>query len=203
MKRREFLGAIAAGALAGCAQPPAVPRPPTLTGQPGEPWPSSPDRAAGGGVTNMVAAVPYVPTRPEVVGAMIALAEVGSRDMVYDLGCGDGRLVIAAARDRGARGLGVDIVPELIDQATAQAQYARVTDRVSFMLGDLFALDLKPATVVMLYLSVELNVKLIPKLKGELRPGSRIVSNRFDMGDVWAPARSVTVARTPLHLWRV
>lgn len=201
MKRRAFLSALAA-AGAGCAELRGLlPPPPSSSPDArGEPWP---DSAASSGGSNMVAAVPYVPTRLEIVTAMIALADVRSSDMVYDLGCGDGRLVIAAARERGARGLGVDIVPELISQAIAQAQYARVADRVSFTLGDLFALDLRPATVVMLYLSVELNARLEPRLREQLRPGSRIVSNRFDMGPVWKPERSVTVADTPLHLWRV
>lgn len=185
MNRRDFI--MAAGALlAGCADLPA-PRPVV----------EAPPR------TTFSAAVPYVPTRPEVVRGMLDLAQVARTDVVYDLGCGDGRIVIAAAKERGASGLGVDIQPDVIDQANAQAQYAGVGDRVKFMLGDLFTLDLKPATVVMLYLSVELNVRLIPRLKAQLRPGSRIVSNLFDMGDAWRPERTVRVGETPLHLWRV
>ncbi len=183
--RRGFVAAAGA-MIAGCAGLP-VPRARE------EPPPQ----------TSFSAAVPYVPTRPEVVRGMLDLAGVVKTDVVYDLGCGDGRIVIAAARERGASGLGVDIQPEVIDQANAQAQYAGVDGRVKFMLGDLFALDLRPATVVMLYLSVELNVRLIPRLKSQLRPGSRIVSNRFDMGAAWRPERSIVVGETPLHLWRV
>ena len=185
LTRREFVAAACA-LLAGCANLP-VPR--------------AADDAAPR--TTFSAAVPYVPTRPEIVQGMLDLAQVTKSDVVYDLGCGDGRIVIAAAKERGASGLGVDIQPDVIDHANAQAQYAGVDGRVKFMLGDLFTLDLKPATVVMLYLSVELNVRLIPRLKSQLRPGSHIVSNRFDMGDVWRPERSIVIGETPLHLWRV
>ena len=185
LTRREFVAAAGA-LLAGCANLPAP-------------------RAAEEALprTTFSAAVPYVPTRPEIVQGMLDLAQVTKSDVVYDLGCGDGRIVIAAAKERGASGLGVDIQPDVIDQANAQAQYAGVDGRVKFMLGDLFRLDLKPATVVMLYLSVELNVRLIPRLKEQLRPGSRIVSNRFDMGDVWRPDRSIVIGDTPLHFWRI
>lgn len=185
LTRREFVAAAGA-LLAGCAGLP-VPRA-------GE---EAPPR------TTFSAAVPYVPTRPEIVRGMLELAQVTGTDVVYDLGCGDGRIVITAAKERGASGLGVDIQPGVIDQANAQAQYAGASGRVKFMLGDLFVLDLRPATVVMLYLSVELNVRLIPRLKSQLRPGSRIVSNRFGMGDVWRPERTVVIGETPLHLWRI
>ncbi len=184
LTRREFVAAAGA-LLAGCANLPA------------------PRVADESPRSTFSAAVPYVPTRPEIVQGMLDLAQVTKFDVVYDLGCGDGRIVIAAAKERGASGLGVDIQPDVIDQANAQAQYAGVNGRVKFMLGDLFTLDLKPATVVMLYLSVELNVRLIPRLKGQLRTGSRIVSNRFDMGDVWRPDRSIVVDETPLHFWRI
>lgn len=185
MNRRGFVAAAGA-MLAGCA---------------GLPAPRAREEAPTG--STFSAAVPYVPTRPEVVRGMLDLAQVARTDVVYDLGCGDGRIVIAAAKERGASGLGVDILPEVIDQANALAQYAGVDGRVKFMLGDLFTLDLRPASVVMLYLSVELNVRLIPRFKSQLRPGSRIVSNRFDMGDVWRPERSIVVGETPLYLWRV
>ena len=185
LTRREFVAAAGA-LLAGCA---SLPAPRSAEAPPPR--------------TTFSAAVPYVPTRPEIVQGMLDLAQVTKSDVVYDLGCGDGRIVIAAAKERGASGLGVDIQPDVIDQANAQAQYAGVNGRVKFMLGDLFTLDLKPASVVMLYLSVELNVRLIPRLKSQLRPGSRIVSNRFDMGDVWRPDRSIVIGETPLHFWRV
>ena len=135
--------------------------------------------------------------------AMLELGSVGAKDVVYDLGCGDGRIVIAAAKKYGASGLGVDIDAEVLAQAQSQAYWEGVTGSVKFSMGNLFDLDLRPATVVMLYLSVELNIRLRPKLLEQLRPGSRIVSNRFDMADVWRPARSIVVSGTPLFLWRV
>ncbi len=158
--------------------------------------------AAAPGI-NFPAAVPYIPTRPEIVDAMLDLGGVGEQDVVYDLGCGDGRIVIAAAKRFGASGIGVDIQSDVIAVAAAQAHWEGVSNRVRFALGNLFELDLRPATVVMLYLSVDLNISLRPKLLAELRPGSRIVSNRFDMADVWRPTRSIVVAETPIHLWRV
>ena len=185
MNRRESLTAMLALGAGACSGLPAP----------------KPVEEAGG--TNFVAAVPYVPTRPEVVEAMLQMGEVGAKDVVYDLGCGDGRILIAAAKRFGASGLGVDIDAEVISKAESQAQWEGVNNRVKFSLGDLFSLDLRPATVVMLYLSVEVNIRLRPKLLADLRPGSRIVSNRFDMADVWRPARSIVVADTPVHLWRV
>jgi trans-aconitate methyltransferase len=161
-----------------------------------------PSDTAGEGVF-FTAGVPYVPTRPEVMDAMLALAEVRSTDTVYDLGCGDGRIVLAAASRFGARGLGVDLDGDLIARAQAQAQWQGLTDRTRFSAQDLFELDLRPATVLMLYLSVEINLKLRPRMLAELRPGSRIVSNRFDMADVWRPERTIEVVGTPVHLWRV
>jgi SAM-dependent methyltransferase len=130
--------------------------------------------------------VEFVPTPHEVVAEMLKTAQVTSRDVVYDLGCGDGRIVIAAARDFGARGVGVDIDPNLIKVCQKNALKEGVADRVRFILGDLFEMDLRDATVVALYLTPELNVRLRPKLFRELRPGSRIVSHDFDMGD-WKP----------------
>jgi len=135
--------------------------------------------------------------------AMLSLAEIGSRDVVYDLGCGDGRLVIAACKRFGARGLGVDLDNDLIARAQAEAQWEGVEDRASFITANLFDLDLKPATVVMLYLSVEINLRLRPRLLSQLPPGARIVSNRFDMGGVWMPDRTIQAGDTPVHLWRI
>ena len=186
MKRRNALGALLALGAGACTGLPKTPG----TGE------------ATRGV-NFLPAVPYVPTRPEIVDAMLEFGSVGPQDVVYDLGCGDGRLVIAAAKRRGAKGLGVDNQPDLINMAQSQAHWEGVSNRVRFSLGDLFDLDIRPATVVMLYLSVELNIRLRPKLLAELRPGSRIVSNRFDMADVWRPAKTVVVAGTPVHLWLV
>jgi SAM-dependent methyltransferase len=188
MKRRSAIAALAALAAQACG------------GLVVEPPPAQEETSGG---LSFNAAVPYVPTRPEVLDALLALAEISQSDVVYDLGCGDGRVVIAAAKRYGARGLGVDIDSILVGQAQAQAQWEGVAGRVNFRTGDLFDLDLRPATVVVLYLSVEVNVKLRPKLLAELRPGARIVSNRFDMADAWRPERSVMVGDTRIHLWRI
>ena len=185
MNRRETLTAMLALGAGACT---------------GLPAPKTEDAPVG---TSFSAAVPYIPTRPEIVDAMLVLGGVGAQDVVYDLGCGDGRIVIAAAKRFGASGLGVDIQNDVIAMAEAQAHWEGVANRVKFALRDLLDLDLRPATVVMLYLSVELNLRLRPKLLAELRPGSRIVSNRFDMADIWRPTRSIVVADTPIHLWRV
>ena len=134
--------------------------------------------------------VPYVQTPDRVVHEMLALASVGADDVVYDLGAGDGRIVIAAARWRGARGVGIEIDPALVRQARRDAARAEVADRVRFEAGDLFAADLREATVVTLYLSPELNARLRPRLLAQLRPGARIVSHQFPMGE-WTPARSL------------
>jgi len=139
------------------------------------------------------AEVPYVQTPAEVVTEMLRLAGVNGNDLVYDLGSGDGRLVIAAARDFGARGVGVEIDPRLVAQSAESARRAGVGDRVAFRAGDLFDTDLSDATVVTLYLSPELNLRLRPKLLRELRPGARIVSHDFDMGD-WPPSQTIRVA---------
>ncbi|HKY42417.1 MAG TPA: class I SAM-dependent methyltransferase [Pyrinomonadaceae bacterium] len=149
--------------------------------------------------------VPYVPTPQNVVDEMLKLANVTKDDVVYDLGCGDGRLVITAVKTFGARrGFGVDIDPERIAESNANAKTAGVTDRVKFAVQDLFQTDLKDATVVTLYLLPEVNLKLRPKLLSELRPGTRVVSHSFDMGD-WAPQKTLTV--TPggqrLYFWTI
>jgi SAM-dependent methyltransferase len=139
------------------------------------------------------AEVPYVQTPTEVVTEMLRLAGVNGNDVVYDLGSGDGRLVIAAARDFGARGVGIEIDPQLVAQSAESARRAGVGDRVRFSAGDLFEADLSDATVVTLYLSPDLNLRLRPKLLRELRPGSRIVSHDFNMGD-WPPSQTIRVA---------
>jgi SAM-dependent methyltransferase len=149
------------------------------------------------------AGVPYVPTRVEVMDAMLTLAQLGPSDVVYDLGCGDGRIVLAAVSRYGARGLGVDLDGDLIAKAQAEAQWQGLTERARFSTQDLFELDLRPASVLMLYLSVEINLKLRPRMLEQLRPGSRIISNRFDMADAWRPERTIEVVGTPVHLWRV
>ena len=151
--------------------------------------------------------VPYVPTPPAVVDEMLKLAAVTSSDVVYDLGCGDGRIVIAAAKKYGARGVGVDIDPERVKEANANAVQAGVTERVKFLEQDLFKTDLKDASVVTLYLLPAVNLKLRPKLWSELKPGTRVVSHQFDMGD-WKPDKTVSIdgwegSEFELHLWTI
>jgi SAM-dependent methyltransferase len=150
--------------------------------------------------------VPDVRTPLVVVNEMLRLASVTADDVVFDLGSGDGRIVIAAARDRGARGVGFEIDPALVAQATNHARRLGLADRVSFRQDDLFQADLRGATVVTLYLSPDLNRRLRPKLLSELRPGSRIVSHAFDMGD-WVPTRTLQVSSNEgthtLYLWVV
>lgn len=143
--------------------------------------------------------VPYEPTSPEIVQAMLRLGSVRPGDVVYDLGCGDGRIVIEAARI-GARGVGVDLDPQRIREARANARAAGVEEKVEFRLGDLFETDVRPATVVMLYLWPEVNLRLRPKLLAELRPGTRVVSHTHDMGD-WQPQETAAVSGHRLYLW--
>jgi hypothetical protein len=148
--------------------------------------------------------VGFVATPPALVTGMLDLAAVADTDVVYDLGSGDGRIVIAAAR-RGARGVGVELDSMLVEESRASADSAGVSARTEFRQADLFATDLRPATVVTLYLGRELNRRLRPLFFRQLRPGTRVVSQAFDMGD-WPPdsvitVRSREVAATPIHLW--
>lgn len=143
----------------------------------------------------------FVPTPEPVVDEMMALARVGPGDVMYDLGCGDGRLVIAAAKRGAKKAVGVDIDPERIKEARESARTAGVEDKVSFVEGDLFAMDFSDASVVTLYLLPELNLRLRPKLLA-LRPGTRIVSHAYDMGD-WAPEQTVHVAGKTVYAWTV
>jgi len=136
--------------------------------------------------------VPYVPTTDEAVKAMLKLADVKSSDIVYDLGCGDGRIVIAAAKEYGAHGVGVDINPVRIAEAKENAKKAGVENLVRFEENDLFDADIHEASVVTLFLLSSVNLKLRPKLLNDLKPGTRIVSNTFDMGD-WKPDRELRV----------
>jgi SAM-dependent methyltransferase len=140
----------------------------------------------------------YVPTPEEVVIEMLQMAQVSQNDIVYDLGCGDGRIVITAAKVFGARGVGVDIDPVRIKESNENARKAGVTDRVKFIEQDLFKTDISEATVVSLYLYPELNLRLRPKLFRELRPGTRIVSHEFDMED-WKPDNMGTVRNVKLY----
>jgi cyclopropane fatty-acyl-phospholipid synthase-like methyltransferase len=148
--------------------------------------------AAGCALVNPDADVPYVSTPDNVVRAMLELAEVKPGDVVYDLGSGDGRIVIIAAKEFGARGVGVEIDPQLVAHSRRRAKQAGVADRVEFIQQDLFRIDVSAATVVTLYLGQELNLRLRPTLLRNLRPGSRIVSHDFGMGD-WPPTRAVRV----------
>lgn len=189
--RARALAAMALGfsatGLPGCALL-GEPEPTIITA--GEAWTHLPD-------------VPFVVSGEDAVGAMLELAGVGARDVVYDLGCGDGRIVIAAAARYGARGVGIDMDPYPLGMARAAALRAGVADRVRFIRGDLFEADLRGATVVTLYLSPEVNQRLLPKLLSELPAGARIVSHRFDMGKAWAPQKTVRRGDATIYLWTV
>ena len=146
---------------------------------------------------------PYVRTPDHVVSAMLKLAGVNATDVVYDLGCGDGRIVIAAAREYGARGVGIDIDPERIQEARDNARKAGVEALVKFEVNDLFDTDIHAATVVAIYLLPDVNLRLRPKLLKELKPGTRIVSHDFHMGD-WKPDKHQMVdASSHIYLWMV
>lgn len=176
MNRRKFvLAALAAGtAAAGCSTP------------------------------GIKLDAPYVSTPQPVVDAMLRLAGVRAGDVVYDLGCGDGTIVITAARDFGARGVGVDIDPRRIAAANAFARLAGVTDRVRFAVQDVMQTDFSDATVLTLYLLPELNAKLLPRIRRDLKPGARVVAHQFGIGD-WKPDRSETAwsgtMDHQIHLW--
>jgi len=145
--------------------------------------------------------VPFVPTPPVVVEEMLRLANVGRDDFVIDLGSGDGRVVIAAVRKFGARGVGVDLDPDRIAESVYSAELQGVADRVAFLRQDLFKFDIRQATVVTMYLLPSVNMKLRPRLLGELKPGTRIVSHDFSMED-WQPDQKSTV-RKNVFLWIV
>ena len=144
--------------------------------------------------------VPYVPTPQVVVDKMLEVAAVTKGDVVYDLGSGDGRIVITAAKKYGVRGVGVDIDPERIKEANANAIQAGVVGHVKFIEQDLFKTDLKEASVVTLYLLPEVNLRLRPKLWSELKPGTRVVSHAFDMGD-WKPEKTIEVEGRTIYYW--
>lgn len=146
--------------------------------------------------------VHWEPTPEDVVAEMLRLARVTKDDIVYDLGCGDGRIVIAAARDFGARGVGIDIDPQRIRESLENAKAAGVTGRVRFVEDDLFEADIRQATVVTLFLWPNLNLKLQPKLLKELKPGTRVVSYIHDMGD-WQPEKRLEIRGRPVYLWTI
>jgi SAM-dependent methyltransferase len=145
--------------------------------------------------------VVYIPTPYEVVDQILELAQVTKDDLIYDLGCGDGRIPITAAQRYGAKGVGIDIDPKRIEKAKENARRLKVSDRVEFLQQDLFTSNISKATVVTLYLLPELNVKLRPKLFRQLKPGTRVISHAFDMGD-WKPDRVVrTRGGTAIYYW--
>ncbi|UBF25645.1 class I SAM-dependent methyltransferase [Kovacikia minuta CCNUW1] len=203
MQFQKVLFTLAAGlsvvglGLAGCSQPPnyqadAQVNGPTAQVQTDAP-PASPRRQPD---------VPYVPTPNAVVERMLEMAKVNKNDRLYDLGSGDGRIVITAAQKYGTRGVGIDINPVRVQEANENAKKAGVTDLVQFREQDLFETDLSDATVVTLYLLPEINLKLRPKLLQELKPGTRIVSHAFSMGD-WKPQRVEQVEGRTIYYWVV
>lgn len=147
--------------------------------------------------------VPYVPTPPEIVQRMLDLAGVGKNDLLYDLGCGDGRIVVTAAKERGAHGVGIDLNPERIHEANANARKAGVANMVTFRVGNLFEEDVSPATVVTLYLLPSVNRKLRPRLWQQLKVGTRVVSHDFDMGTDWPAERKVQIDSKTLYFWTI
>lgn len=204
MKLQKMLLFVVAGVgivnmgLAGCTNQTqtldtqAQPSAPTLTGQTETLAQTQPQERP--------ADVPYVPTPQPVVEAMLEVAKVNKDDVLYDLGSGDGRIVNTAAQKYGTKGIGIDIDPERIKEANANAQQAGVSDRVQFIQKDLFNTDLSDATVVTLYLLPEINLKLRPKLFKELKPGTRVVSHAFDMGD-WKPEKTLRVEGKTIYYW--
>ena len=188
MHRRQFLAGLAASSAAGIAyayEPSRI-----LLAQ------------AAPAATRRSPDVIFVPTPNEVVDKMLEMAKVTAKDTVYDLGCGDGRIVITAAQKYGARAVGIDIDPKRIEEANANAKAAKVAGRVKFVEADLFESDISEATVVTLYLLTRLNEKLKPKLLKELKPGTRVVSHAFDMGD-WKPEATASVSASTVYLWRI
>jgi len=147
--------------------------------------------------------VRYVPSPDSVVDAMLELAHVTAGDVVYDLGSGDGRIPIAAAKRYGAFGVGVEIDAKLNRRAEDNAKAAGVVDRVRFLTEDLFEADISQATVVTLFLLPRVNQELMPKLRRELRPGTRVVSHQFDMGEQWPPEKSQDVNGLTIYLWTI
>jgi len=147
--------------------------------------------------------VPYVPTPQDVVERMLQMAKVGKTDVLFDLGCGDGRIVITAAKQHGARGTGIDLDPERIGEARKNAEQAGVASRVNFEVADLFETDVSAASVVTLYLLPNVNTRLRPRLWKQLKVGSRVVSHAFDMGPEWPPERTDQVDGRTIYYWTI
>jgi SAM-dependent methyltransferase len=146
--------------------------------------------------------VPYVPTPQPVVDKMLEMAQVKDGDVVYDLGCGDGRIIVTAAKQHGAKGIGVDIDPERIKECHENAKAAGVEDKVKFIQQDLFTMEFKDANVLAMYLLPSVNVKLRPKILSDMKPGSRVVSHSFDMDD-WQPDDVQEVESSTIYYWVV
>jgi precorrin-6B methylase 2 len=144
--------------------------------------------------------VPFVPTAEKLVDAMLDLAGIKAGDVLMDLGSGDGRIVNQAARRFGIRAIGVEIIPDLVAQSERNARQLGVQDKVRFIQGDLFEQDLRQVTVVTVFLTPSVNLRLRPKLLKELKPGSRVVARTFGFGN-WKPAKTIDVDDTPLSLW--
>jgi hypothetical protein len=180
LQRRSFLSLLAASACSATS---------SALAQQARPAQRDPD-------------VPFVPTPQPVVDAMLKLAGVRKGDVLYDLGSGDGRLVITAAKQYGVRGIGIDINPQRIQEANENAKAAGVTDLVQFKNEDLFEANFSDATVITLYLLPGINLKLRPKLWKETKPGTRIVSHSFDMGD-WTPVKTEEIDGRRIHFWTV
>jgi SAM-dependent methyltransferase len=147
--------------------------------------------------------VPYDPTPQDVVVRMLDMAKVSKDDLLYDLGSGDGRIVVSAAKKFGARGVGIDLDPERVAEARANAKEAGVEDRVTFVVGDLFDRDFSDATVVTLFLYSHVNLRLRPELWRQLKVGTRVVSYIWDMGSEWPPERTETVRGRPIYYWTI
>ena len=194
-------GASCASGTAG-TKPPASPTGGTTATPPPAPAPAPAPEPARSSTPLRDPDVIYVPTPQNVVEAMLKLANVTASDVVYDLGSGDGRIPITAAQKYGARAVGIDINPERIKEATTNLAKTTVGDKVRFLNQDLFETDLRPATVITLYLLPSLNQKLIPKLK-QLKPGTRIVSHSFDMGTEWPPEKTEDVQGRMIYYWTI
>lgn len=147
--------------------------------------------------------VPFVPTPQNVVNRMLQMAGVNKRDLLYDLGCGDGRLVVTAAKKYGARGVGIDLDPKRVEEARQNARRAKVSDRATFLVADLFKSDFSEATVVTLYLLNSINRQLRPQLWRQLKVGTRVVSHAFDMGAEWPPDEVDVVDSSTLYFWTI
>lgn len=169
--------------------------------------------AIAGGLTGLPAAaqnaparqldVPFVPTPQEVVNRMLEIAKVNKNDLLYDLGSGDGRIVITAAKKYGTHGIGIDLDPTRVAEARANAKEAGVEDKVTFRVGDLFKTNLSDASVVTLYLLSSVNQELRPQLWRQLKVGTRVVSHSFDMGDEWPPEKTEVVNGRTIYFWTI